>query len=695
MPSKSGSSTVSRDDPTPAQMSALPREIYTKALSAIEDGVCVISQDGEIFEANPAFARNHGYDCADELIGQNLAMLFDGPDEKHTSRQNWLQEYILPLLDKQDQWQGSTEGVKKDGSLFQQEIKISRAENGFFLLVSRDITERIKSEYISRTRLAAIEAAGDGIGIVDENDILIYVNKALKEIHGISEDNEDQFVGRHWENMYPKKGRKHIKNHVMPVFEREGIWRGESPLLKVDGTVIQAELSLTKLPRGGMIGTIRDITEKKKNEEERAQLKDQFYQAQKMEAIGRLAGGIAHDFNNILAAMMGYSEFLLEDLDADSKEREYAKYIYSAGLQARDLVDHMLAFSRRSERSYDTIDLTDPLQETLKMLDASLPKTIELHSAVEARHPFINGNAGQIGQVLMNLCVNSKDAIEDDHGVMEIKMKDWDPDDKLITPLLSDSPTSPSDVSAPKIKLIDKDKIRLYVGQLARGKKYIKLQISDTGSGISKQVAEHIFEPFYTTKSVNEGTGLGMSMVHGVIIEHQGAIFMESEVNKGTRFELFFPITEELENTGDIEEEDIRIEGQGRILIVEDQDNVRTMLKNMLERLGYDVTATEGPEQALTQLDEQAAGAYRLVISDQAMPQLTGIELARIVADKDPDLPFILISGYSKRQLGNASELSSNIKGTLRKPLKSSALSKLISEILDRDESEETSNIEH
>lgn len=648
-------------------------EYYLAAMEAAKDGVCITDPNGVITYVNEAFCRYHGYKSSYELIGKSWNILYDAPHK------DWIEEYIIPLLRKQWKWTGRTKGIRKDGTLFDQELSLIQFIDGGFIDIMRDITGQIEAESLSKARLAAIEAAGDGIGIVNNRGILIYLNKALMDIHGIDEKEKHRFVGRHWENLYTKQGRTYIKNHVLPVFERHGSWHGESALPKLNGEMIYAELSLTKLPGGGMIGTARDVTLRKQNEEEKAQLKDQFYQAQKMEAIGRMAGGIAHDFNNILAAMMGYSEFLIDDLDKKSKEHEYASQIYKAGLQARDLVDHMLAFSRRSETSRETIDLTEPFDETIKILSASFPRSVEFSSHISAKHPFIKGNATQIGQVLMNLCVNAKDAMDDERGSLRLTLEDWNPNSSEIQPLLSDEPTNPSAVAPTKTHAISRERTHLYVGRLARNMDYLKLTVSDTGSGIPKTVAEHIFEPFYTTKSVNEGTGLGMSMAHGVVLEHGGAIFMDSETGKGTTFELFFPVTTEIAEH-DEEREAETISGEGRVLIVEDQDSVRMMMKKMTERLGYQVKTVSDPVEALEMLSEE--NDFDVIITDHTMPKMTGIELAQKIYQDKPELPFIMISGYSQKRLENAANLSPNIKGVLRKPIKSNRLSNVISDVI-------------
>ena len=652
---------------------------FHEAMDHVRNGVFLAEADGKISYANRALCQYHGYSNKNELIGKKWSVLYD---ENHLE---WINKYILPALEKDNSWSGHTKGRKLNGELFNEEISFIQFKCGRIIGVMQDITEKIEASQESETRLAAIEATEDGIGIVNSRGLLIFINKALMDLHGIREEHKTHYIGRHWENLYSKKGRKYIKENVLPEFERHKNWRGESLVEKLNGEVVHAELSLSKTPDGGMIGTARDITNKKRNEKEKAELKEQFYQAQKMEAIGRLAGGIAHDFNNILAAIMGYSEFLLDDLEKGTPEHEFARHIHSAGYQARDLVDQMLTFSRISETSNEIIDLTSPFEKTVKMIKSSLPKTMDIKTKVNIDHPFINCNETKIGQVLMNMCVNAKDAMEDKTGKLVLKLENWEAQDPKIKRLFSDRTSKKIETPPPaRVDENSKGEVFLYLGKLERDQNYARLTIADTGSGITQQVAKHIFEPFYTTKDINKGTGLGMSMVHGIITESSGALYMKSHPDTGTHFELFFPLVE------DIDEEDNLLEdvteaaaGQGLIMIVEDQKNIKIMLSKMLERMGYEVISFESPDKAWAYMQEPEQKCD-LVITDYTMPGMTGLEFAQKIVGQFPELPVILISGYAQNRLDKAQNDSPNIKAVLRKPLRSENLSESISQALEK-----------
>ena len=549
--------------------------------------------------------------------------------------------------------------------------------------------EKVATLNLLRNRLAEMEASRDGIGIVSKDGNLTYMNKALMTLHDIPEDRADEYLENPWEGLYTQEGReevlegrKGIQDAALPELQKNGYWRGESPIAKKDGKIVNAELSLTLLPDGGFIGTVRDISYRKRMEAENKALEDQFYQAQKMEAIGRLAGGIAHDFNNILAAMNGYAEFLTDDLEDNSPQHKFATSILQAGQQARDLVDQMLAFSRRKESAKDSLDLTIPVHETLSMLQATLPKTIEVQTQIEVAHAPVSGNANQIAQVIMNLCVNAKDAIEDEHGMLTVGLdlvhsSGADMPDILVDDMEAVEKTPPIRFEEP-----EPGRTRLLLGQMVRDSDYVCLSVEDTGSGMSKIIMEHIFEPFFTTKPVDKGTGLGLATVHGVIAGHQGAMVIDSTLGKGTRFDLFFPAAEEITKKASADKKAPMVKTDGaRILLVEDQDSVRDMLLHMLERLGYETSSCTSGLEALDVLRENP-GAFDLVLTDHNMPKMTGLELAQQIQYDFPALPFILLSGYSQEKLQNLMQENPAIKAILRKPIAKNTLAQKIQAVL-------------
>jgi len=421
-----------------------------------------------------------------------------------------------------------------------------------------------------------------------------------------------------------------------------------------------------------------------KSDQEKKEMQDQLYQAQKMEAVGRLAGGIAHDFNNILAAMNGYAEFLIEDLESLPQQQGFAKNILQAGKQAKSLVDKILAFSRRSDSGIETVDLKTPLDETLSMLQASLPKSIQVKTAFDIKSAKIMGNGTQIAQVIMNLCVNASDAMEERNGkgALMIGLKAVEVSDVFSSDAFVDVLPDPKVMPPIRIESVSPDHTRLVLGRVVRDMPYCCLSIEDTGTGMSRLVMEHVFEPFFTTKPVDKGTGLGLSTVHGVIGGHRGALVLESKLGQGTGFYLYFPMSGGAEEGSQLGvEEFVSESGQGRILLVEDQIDVQIMTATMLKRLGYEVIMADDGLEASGML-KASPHICDLVLTDQNMPKMTGLELIADVKSSCPALPFVMLSGYSQEALEDFMEQDSAIKAILRKPVSQKMLGDVLSRVL-------------
>lgn len=660
----------------------------TAAVATTMDGIAITDKDGVLRYANHAFAQYHGYDSEDDLIGRPWCCVYDEHECERIRRD------ILPLLETQPYWRGFCTGRKKDGSVFHQDISMTRADDGGLVWAERDMTDLDRFIELSDQRLAAIEAAADGIAIVDEDHKLTYMNKAMMSIYGLTEDTINNYMGRHWSHLYTKKGRKYIEDYVVEYAERHGQWNGEAPImLQTRKDIIYAELSLKKLLQGGFIGTARDITDRKNSEAEREDLQKQFFQAQKMEAIGRMAGGMAHDFNNILASMIGYSEFLIEDIDPKTQQHEFARSIMNGAQQAKQLIEQILIFSRKQEASRKPVDLCDIVYDTCAMLRSSLPESINLKTSVIADAALVDANRTQITQSLINLCVNAKDAM-DDKGSLAIDVTYCYADDIPYQDMLADS-LPPADKTNTVAFENDKNTTIAKVGSFKKGQDYICASVSDDGPGIPLIIMEHIFEPFFTTKEIGKGTGLGLSSVHGIITGHQGAIVVHSREpsneepenrDSGTKFELYFPVSQNSAASRSAQQYIVQTyAGSGHILLVEDQNHVRDMLTHMLQRFGYNVTACSSALEAIDTLRE-APESFNLVLTDHSMPVMTGADMAKQINIEWPDLPVILVSGHGRKKLESLMEEYTNIKCYLRKPLDSQSLSRALRDALSDQE---------
>ena len=363
-----------------------------------------------------------------------------------------------------------------------------------------------------------------------------------------------------------------------------------------------------------------DITSHKKVERDKLELELQLRQKQKMEAIGTLAGGIAHDFNNILAAIQGYAELSLEDLPEDRPVREKIEQILACSERAAKLVKQILTFSRNGEleREKEPLHIVPIIEEALDMLRSSLPATIRIEQKFQSEFGTVLADPTQIHQVLVNLCTNAYHAMRaKGAGRIEVGLTD--------------------------IKF--EHETRIGEDLLERGR-YVKLSVSDDGCGMEKGVLERIFEPFFTTKNVSEGTGLGLSVVHGIIKNHGGAITVSSTADKGTTFEIYLPVFESVETPRSKSPKPLS-ERKQVILLVDDEEIIVDVTGQILERFGYSVVARTSSLDAL-EVFEKNPDEFDLVITDQIMPNLTGTQLSEKLIGIRPDIPVILCSGFSE-----------------------------------------------
>lgn len=404
----------------------------------------------------------------------------------------------------------------------------------------------------------------------------------------------------------------------------------------------------------GTQGVIRDITEAKQAEEEKNKLEAQLQQSQKMEAIGTLAGGIAHDFNNILTAIIGYTELSRMKLPEDSEVLIDLKEIFHAGKRAKDLVQQILTFSRQTAQESRPVQVKSIVKETLKLLRASLPSTIEIQQNIRS-NSLIMGDPTQIHQLLMNLCTNAGQAMQEKGGVLEVSLDDVECDSDYEN------------------KFID-----------LRPGAYMRLMVSDTGCGIPAEIQNRIFEPFYTTRAKGDGTGMGLAVVHGILKSLEGAVQVHSELGKRSRFEVFLPIIETPVETA---EEPLKTlhQGKERILYVDDEKPIAEVGKLRLEHLGYEVTAKTSSIEAF-ELFKCAPDNFDLVITDLTMPKMTGLELARELTAVRPDIPIILCTGYHIQMTEKDPE-KTGIQACLMKPIILNELAETVRTVLDTKKS--------
>jgi len=415
-----------------------------------------------------------------------------------------------------------------------------------------------------------------------------------------------------------------------------------------DGRVIDMEIAwrYNRDNEGRVVGftsVITDVTERK-------QLEEQLRQSHKMEAIGTLTGGIAHDFNNMLGIILGNTELAMDDVPEWNPARLNLEEIKISSLRAKDVVRQLLSFARKTEQERKPVKINPIVTGALKLLRSSIPTSVEIRSNITKELKIILADPTQINQIMINLCTNAAHAMEEDGGVLEISL---------------DSIT------------LDESTAQSY--ELSPGR-YVKLTVNDTGHGIDTEIKDRIFDPYFTTREVGKGSGMGLAVVHGIVMNHDGAITVDSDVGKGTTFIVFLPIVKR-EPVPEIKIDEDLPTGKERILFVDDEESIVKMGCQRLERLGYKVKVTTSPLEALD-LFRSKPDQFDLVITDLTMPKMTGDKLVKEILNIRSDVPIIICTGFSEKMNGEKAT-AIGAAGYLEKPHEKLNLAKMVRKVLD------------
>ncbi len=474
----------------------------------------------------------------------------------------------------------------------------------------REIETRLRESELRFRNL--VESINDWFWEVDPNSIYTYVGPQIKSLLGYD---PGEVLGKTPFDFMPPDER----NRIMEVFK--AIAEDRNPIELLENTLIHKEghhvvVQTSGLPiydtHGkfmGYRGTDRDITEKLK-------LEERLRQAQKMKSIGTLAGGIAHDFNNILSVMIGNAELALDDVPEWNPAYPNIQEIKTAGMRAASIVKQLLSFSRKSNHELRPIEIIPVVQDTLDLLRATIPSTIEIRRNLPATGETVIADPVQINQVIMNLCINASQAMDNSEGIIEVSAE----------------------------RVVFDDQAESGIPELPKGT-YVKLTISDTGTGIDPNIIDRIFDPYFTTKEVGKGSGMGLAVVHGIVKSHGGAIAVTSEVGGGSIFSIFFPLAGArpwIETSQAAEAPG----GNETVLFVDDEISIVEMMARNLGRLGYRVETTLNPLEAV-ELLQSKSNLIDLLITDMTMPQMTGVQLSEKLKKIRPDLPVILCTGHS------------------------------------------------
>jgi PAS domain S-box-containing protein len=529
----------------------------------------------------------------------------------------------------------------------------TEGEVGGILIFSEDVSASVEAEASLRESELRFRQIAENIDEVfwmadPEAGKVLYVSPAFERIYGRS--GASILAKREtWLEAIHPEDRERVRAAARG--QERGDYDETYRIVRPDGSArwVHDRASPVRDASGRVIrivGVAEDVTE-------RRQLEAQLGQAQKLEAIGTLAGGIAHDFNNILGAILGFSELALLGMTKGSRPRDYVVAVTEAAERARKLVAQILAFSRKKEERLEPLDLAAAVVEPLQLLRATIPSSIELRQDLPAGLPWVLSDVTRVHQLIMNLGTNAWHAMRDRPGVLEVRLAAVAVDDALAA-------TNP----------------RLHVGP------YVRLTFRDTGCGMTRATLERAFEPFFTTKPPGEGTGLGLSVVHGIVESHGGAIAVESEPGAGTTFELYFPTgTRERVTPRPVPRDPGRGRGE-RVLFVDDEPNLAVLARAMCDELGYRGDVRTDPREALACVRADPA-SVDVVVSDLTMPGMSGLELARQLRLIRPELPIVLTTGDAAG-LTPESLRSLGVRQLLRKPFSLRSLAEALAAALAR-----------
>ncbi len=516
--------------------------------------------------------------------------------------------------------------------------------------IIRDITKRKVAESHSQLLLIAMENTVEVVTITNRQGQIVYVNRAFETVTGYA---KEEAIGRNPKILKSGEHSKQFYKEMWDTLTAQETWHGELINKKKDGTVYYEDVTISPVLNSEKetthyIAVKRDITDELAKEK-------MLQQSQKMESIGTLAGGIAHDFNNILSPIIGFTQLSLSSVEKDSVLEDNLQEISKAAMRAKELVYQILTFARKSDQKAIPVKIYPVVKETLKFIRSSIPSNINIKSQID-NTAHVTADPTQIHQLVMNLCTNAYHAVGENSGNIKVTLKD----------VVIDSTLAGGKAS----------------GNLKDGK-YVLLTVSDDGHGILPEDLDSIFDPYFTTKDVGEGTGLGLALCKGIVENMSGEIIAASEPGVETLFSVYMPSTDRPKNQlPDIFKDADLPRGKENILFVDDEIPITKMGKKFLENLGYSVTAVNSSTEA-ADLFTGNPDSFDLIITDMTMPDMTGDVLAKKIKKERPSIPIILCTGFSKKISEDEIE-NLGINGYCKKPISIPSMAKKVRRLLDQ-----------
>ncbi len=617
-------------------------EDFRFAMDHAGEAVFWMAEDGRFIYVNEEACRSLGY-TREELIEGVRLWDIDPFYSEEEYRKAWAEIRGESL----ETYTQESYHKRKDGTLFPVEVMakhLTTGERWVHVAFVRDITERKRVGRSLHLTQFAIDHASIACFWITRDGRLAYVNEQACASLGYTREEilkkplteiDTDFHPQTWDHFWNALVEAGVLSYESFHRHKEGI---DFP---VEVTANHVEFEDAHY----CCAFVTDVSERRHAEKERLRLESQLRQAQKMEAIGSLAGGIAHDFNNILFPIMSFTEMVMRKLPTGSKEKENLEHVLSATLRAKDLVRQILAFSRQASGETRPVFVGNEVAEVIKLIRSSLPSTIDIATSLPKGAGQILADPTQIHQITMNLVTNAYHAMEQTGGTLTVSVRE--------------------------VTVAEGDTIEL---NLTEGR-YACMLVADTGIGMNKDIRERIFDPYFTTKNKEEGTGLGLSVVHGIVKTLDGEIAVKSAPGQGTEFQVYLPLTvSQVESAFPENVDDLT--GNEHILIVDDEVEIVSALNQALGDLGYQVT---GRSDSLTAFEtfKEDPERFDLLISDMMMPRLTGDHLAVLVRKIRPDLPVILLTGFkNKLVLERASAVG--VDRVLTKPLRREDLAKAV-----------------